>query len=67
MSWKPKDVIAVLFSAGIVLILMMAAYSISILGTEITEERKTLIGVVVTGVMSVIIMYMQGEKDDEDK
>jgi len=47
-------------------ILVLAAYSISILGTEVTEERKTLIGMVVTGVMSVIIMYMQGKKDDDD-
>jgi len=67
MSWKPQDFVAVIFAIVVAASILMASYSISIMGTTISEERKTLLGVAIAGVMSVLIMYMQGKKDKDDE
>jgi len=56
--WKPVDIIAGIFTVTLCAVVGMAAYSIAILGTEIPDNRRQIIEVMVNGAISIVSMWV---------
>ena len=61
MNWRPVDVVVALVALAVSASMLMSAFSISILKSELTEIRSELLKVAVGGAISIISMYIGAE------